>query len=308
MKWLLLCVEQFGAVWCVLHTQYTLLCCCCCCCHWCHCCFSAIAAIYFGLYVFHVRPIHKLYWGAFYKSEPNVCSCVRMYECVCVYVKCRVAQSSSSSSNRSTSRSRSFSFYFPSCTDYNVLLKVCRAKVIECVQNQSLTDRNVHACIMIFVKIHLNPHAYTQRRAQTHTHTLRCIRKKIRALHFSAKCVAATLYERMVQEQRCWAFPYSETICVYVCACCMLESKALALFHWLAHSIFLPFGFCFSSWVAFVAKVKFNLVFNCEQYQALSFPPHTHARHSFEHVQQCRAFAKKLQHFFLFFRLSNGTK
>lgn len=51
-------------------------------------------------------------------------------------------------------RSLSFSFYFPSCTDYNVLLKVCRAKVIECVQNQSLTDRNVRVYNDICEKIH----------------------------------------------------------------------------------------------------------------------------------------------------------
>lgn len=48
-------------------------------------------------------------------------------------------------------------------------------------------------------------------------------------------------------------------------------------------------GVSFSTWVVFVAKVKFNLVFNCEQYQALSFPPHTHTctRHSFVHLRNC---------------------
>lgn len=80
MKWLLLCVEQFGAV------CYNTYCCCCCyCCHWCHCCFSAIAAIYFGLYVLHVRPIHKLYWGLFIRVN-QVCVCQSMCVCVCIYI------------------------------------------------------------------------------------------------------------------------------------------------------------------------------------------------------------------------------
>lgn len=147
---------------------------CCCCCHWCHCCFSAIAAIYFGLYVFHVRPIHKLYWGAFIKVS-QMCArvCVRAYVCVC-----SAEWQSVAAEEYAPLRSFSFSFYFPSCTDYNVLLKVCRAKVIECVQNQSLTDRNVHACIMIFVKIHLNPHAYTyaHSHAKATTLTWACIK------------------------------------------------------------------------------------------------------------------------------------
>lgn len=120
---------------------------------WCHCCLpatSAIATIYFGIVcaALHVRPIHKLYWGLFFLLS---FSCVQERTVWSVFVW-----------NTLRFALVAFHFYFPSCTDYNVLLKVCRAKVIECVQNQSLTDRNVRAYKDICENIYMQAHTHTR--------------------------------------------------------------------------------------------------------------------------------------------------